>query len=129
MSTIAGSIAAASVQQSIDWMGETFTITRKVMTAYDAATTEATPGSTTITVKGIFDDYRSRNFGESTDVRGDEKAIVIGTKDTDGEALSFTPGIGDLVTSNGFNALIRTVQPLQGPQGVTTFYRLVFEYA
>jgi hypothetical protein len=120
---------AASVQQSIDWMGETFTITRKVMTGYDAATTDATPVSTAITVKGIFDDYRSRNLSGNTDVRGDEKAIVIGTKDTDGDALSFTPGIGDLVTSNGLNASIRTVQPLQGPQGVTTFYRLVMENA
>ena len=129
MSTIAGNLMSASVQQSIDWMGEVFTITRKVMIGYDTGTSEASPADTTIVVKGIFDDYRSRNLGESTDVRGDEKAIVIGTKDTDGEALSFTPGIGDLITSNGLNASIRTVQPLQGPQGVTTFYRLVFEYA
>ena len=77
MSTIAGNLMSASVQQSIDWMGEVFTITRKVMIGYDTGTSEASPADTTIVVKGIFDDYRSRNLGESTDVRGDEKAIVM----------------------------------------------------
>lgn len=124
--TIAGDLMAASLQQSIDWLGETFTITSQLASQYNASTTAATPAGTALTVKGIFDNKRIPGDGV-TDVRIESKAIIIGTKDTSGQALSFVPNVGDLITSNSINSSIRQVEALRGSQGVTTFYRLTLE--
>lgn len=124
--TQTGDIQAASLRQSLDWLGETFTITNQLATSYDTAATDATTDDSTITVKGIFDNKYTRGGG-GTDVRLEEKAIVISTKDTSGNDLSFTPSVGDIVTASTIENSIRFVEELRGPQGVTTFYRLTLE--
>lgn len=128
--TIAGDLQAAALAQSIDMLGETFTITRTTAGVYSTATSEAsamsTPEGNQMLVKGIWDSRNSPNIGGSgTDVRGREKAIVIGAFNTEGSALLFTPGVGDLVTADSLNDSVRDVRELRGPQGVTTFFRLV----
>lgn len=127
---IAGTLQAASMLQVIDWLGETFTITKQTATAYNPATTQGTTDGSTQTVKGIFDNHRSyRPDQTGADVRGFEQAIIIGTKMTNGSDLLFTPGVGDLVTSYSLNSSIRVVEKMQGNQGVTVSYRLIFESA
>lgn len=128
--TIVGLMQAASMLQTIGWLGETFTITKQTATAYNPATTQGTADSSTQTVKGVFDNHRSyRPDQTGADVRGFEQAIIIGTKATDDSDLSFIPGVGDLVTSDSISHSIRAVEKLQGSQGVTVFYRLIFESA
>ncbi len=126
--TQTGDIQAASLQQSLDWFGETFTITNQLATGYDTSATDTTTDDSTITVKGVFDNkYTPASIG--TTVRIEEKAIVIGTQMTDGNALSFTPSVGDLVTMGSAQNLITFVEELRGAQGVTSFYRLTLDGA
>lgn len=132
--TVAGDLQAAALAQSIDMLGEIFTIKRTTAGTYTVATSTAsamsTPEGNQMLVKGIWDSRNSPNIGGSgTDVRGREKAIVIGAFDTEGDALLFTPGVGDLVTAASLNDSVRDVRELRGPQGVTTFYRLVLHGA
>jgi len=128
--TITGDIQAASMQQSIDWFGETFTITRNIIATYNPTTGQGTPSGESFTTIGIVDDRRQGNIGAGdTTIRGDEKAIIIGTKQTDGESLAFVPGISDLVQSGSINDTVAEVQIMQGPQGVVSFYRLVLKTA
>ena len=126
--TTVGDIQAASLFQTISWFGETFTITNKVATAYNSTTGTVTADGRTLTVKGIYDDKDAPNIGDGgTDIRGRYKAIIIPAKDTKERAFTFTPKVGDLVTSNSLKDSIREVRELRGNQGVTTFYRLALE--
>lgn len=128
--TIVGDIEAASLLQSISWFGETFTVTNRVATAYNPTTGAVTADARTLTVKGMYDDREVPNIGDGgTDIRGRYKAIIIGTKDTKNRAFTFTPKIGDLITSNSIKDSIREVRELRGNQGVTVFYRLALEQA
>ena len=121
-----GLIQQASVHQTIQYLGESFTIRRKVATGYDAATSTATPADTAQTVKGIQDDGRQGGlgvrFGQATDVRTKQRAVIIPAKD-----LTFIPGIGDGIESGTLRDSIREVQELKGPEGVPLSYRLVLE--
>lgn len=127
--TVAGDIQAASLAQSIDWFGETFVITRQLASAYSTSTTATTRSLPTQSVKGIYDYRYSSPFisGQGSDTRTRERAIVIPTTKTNGSALDFTPGVGDTITANSLSDSIRSVDILQGSQGVTGFYRLTLE--
>jgi hypothetical protein len=124
-----GTIAQASMAQTINWLGADFTINRKVATGYNAATTTATTSTSTQSVKGIIDNNRSPGFADliaafsgGTDVRGRQKAVIIPATD-----LDFVPGVGDTITSDSLDDSIRDVQILNGAEGAVLFYRLVLE--
>ena len=126
-----GTIAQASIAQTIGWLGQSFTINRKVATAYNALTTTATQSTTTQTVKGVIDDANNSRMarlfaalGSDTDLRGSGKSVIMPAS-----GLTFVPGVGDTVTSNGLNDSIRDVKILYGAEGVILFYRLILENA
>lgn len=122
--TTTGAIQAASLAQTIEYLGSTFTVTKQVATGYDVTTTEATPENTQQTVKGIYDFRYLSPIDSGSDVRVRERAIVIAGQKLNGEALDFLPGVGDTVTSENFIDSIRDVNIMQGAQGVSVFYRL-----
>lgn len=128
--TAVGDLMAASLQQSMDWYGETFTIIRSTVDGYSPSTGIAFAPASSYDVKGIWDERNYSDIGSNgTTVRGRERAVLIGSKNTSNEALAFIPGVGDLVNANYINDAIKAIHELRGAQGVTTFYRLILETA
>jgi len=125
-----GVIAQASVYQTIQWLGQSFTIRRKVASGYSTGTSVATPINDAQTVKGFFDDGRRNRLaalfaslgGQTTDVRAARKGVIVPAKD-----LEWIPGVGDVVESSSLRDSIREAQELTGAEGVLLFYRLVLE--
>jgi hypothetical protein len=109
-------------------IGTTATITRLLTAAYNPATSEATPDSSEIEVKGFFDKAKHGVPGSPTDLQIGERVFCTATLDATGNEIEFAPEVGYSVTIGARTYSARYVES-EYADDVQVYHRLYLSQA